>query len=179
MADIQPPEFETRCAIIKNKAQLLNFKIPNDVVDFIAEKIKSNIRQLEGTTKKLYAMCELSGHKPSTAIAQKVIKDVIDNEVPPTSVTINRIIEEVSRTEGVSEKDIKSAKQKANITHARKMCMFIIREATTLTFEMIGKEFGKNYSTVIYSINDMEKEIQTDSKMQRKINDIINNIKTE
>ena len=118
-------------------------------------------------------------HKPSTAIAQKVIKDVIDNEVPPTSVTINRIIEEVSRTEGVSEEDIKSAKQKANITHARKMCMFIIREATTLTFEMIGKEFGKNYSTVIYSINDMEKEIQTDSKMQRKINDIINNIKTE
>lgn len=179
LADIQPPEFETRCAIIKNKAQLLNFKIPNDVVDFIAEKIKSNIRQLEGTTKKLYAMCELSGHKPSTAIAQKVIKDVIDNEVPPTSVTINRIIEEVSRTEGVSEEDIKSAKQKANITHARKMCMFIIREATTLTFEMIGKEFGKNYSTVIYSINDMEKEIQTDSKMQRKINDIINNIKTE
>lgn len=179
LADIQPPEFETRCAIIKNKAQLLNFQISNDVVDFIAEKIKSNIRQLEGTTKKLYAMCKITGHNPTTALAQKVIKDVIDNEVPPTSVTVNRIIEEVSRTEGVSEEDIKSSKQKANISHARKMCMYIIREATTLTYEMIGKEFKKNYSTVIYSIKEMEKEIQNDSKMQRKVSDIINNIKTE
>ncbi|UKI22705.1 MAG: hypothetical protein L6V88_10580 [Anaerotruncus sp.] len=68
-------------------------------------------------------MCKITGHNPTTALAQKVIKDVIDNEVPPTSVTVNRIIEEVSRTEGVSEEDIKSSKQKANISHARKKCV--------------------------------------------------------
>ena len=178
LADIQSPEFETRCAIIKNKAKLLNFKINDDVVAYIAEKIKTNIRQLEGTTKKLHAMSELSGHAPTIALAQKVIKDVIDDDIPPIPVTIEKILEEVSRTEGVSVDDIKSSKQKASVTHARKICMYIIREVTNLTYEQIGADFGKNYSTVIYNINDISKMIENDSKLERKVNDIINNVKT-
>lgn len=179
LADIQSPEYETRCAIIKNKAAMLNFDIPDDVVEYVAEKIKTNIRQLEGTTKKLHAMSEITGHKATIALAQKVIKDVMDDEVPPTPVTIEKIIEEVSRTEGVSPEDIKSRKQKANIAHARKMCMYIIREATTLTYEQIGNEFGKNYSTVIYNIKEISKAIENDFKFERKVNDIINNVKNE
>lgn len=178
LADIQSPEFETRCAIIKNKAKLLNFQISDEVVTYIADKIKTNIRQLEGTTKKLHAMSELSGHAPTIALAQKVIKDVIDDDIPPIPVTIEKILEEVSRTEGVSVDDIKSSKQKASVTHARKICMYIIREVTNLTYEQIGADFGKNYSTVIYNINDISKMIENDSKLERKINDIINNVKT-
>lgn len=177
LADIQSPEYETRCAIIKNKAKLLNFKISDDVVNYIADKIKTNIRQLEGTTKKLHAMSELSGHAPTIGLAQKVIKDVIDDDIPPIPVTIEKIIEEVSRTQGISIEDIKSTKQKAAISHARKMCMYIIREVTNLTYEQIGAEFGKNYSTVIYSIKEISKLIGSDSKLERKINDIINNVK--
>ena len=124
-------------------------------------------------------MSEITGHKATIALAQKVIKDVMDDEVPPTPVTIEKIIEEVSRTEGVSPEDIKSRKQKANIAHARKMCMYIIREATTLTYEQIGNEFGKNYSTVIYNIKEISKAIENDSKFERKVNDIINNVKNE
>ena len=179
LADIQSPEYETRCAIIKNKAQLLGFDINNDVVEYIAEKIKTNIRQLEGTTKKLYAMSNLTGHPATIALAQKVIKDVIDDEIPPVPVTIERILEEVSRTQGISIEDIRSSKQKANISQARKMCMYIIREVTNLTYEQIGNEFNKNYSTVIYSIKEISKNIEKDSKLERKINDIINNVKTE
>lgn len=179
LADIQSPEYETRCAIIKNKAQLLGFDINNDVVEYIAEKIKTNIRQLEGTTKKLYAMSKLTGHPPTIALAQKVIKDVIDDEIPPIPVTIERILEEVSRTQGISIEDIRSSKQKANISQARKMCMYIIREVTNLTYEQIGNEFNKNYSTVIYSIKEISKNIEKDSKLERKINDIINNVKTD
>lgn len=179
LADIQSPEYETRCAIIKNKAQLLGFDINNDVVEYIAEKIKTNIRQLEGTTKKLYAMSKLTGHPATIALAQKVIKDVIDDEIPPVPITIERIFEEVSRTQGISIEDIRSSKQKANISHARKMCMYIIREVTNLTYEQIGNEFNKNYSTVIYSIKEISKNIEKDSKLERKINDIINNIKTD
>lgn len=179
LADIQSPEYETRCAIIKNKAQLLGFDINNDVVEYIAEKIKTNIRQLEGTTKKLYAMSNLTGHPSTIALAQKVIKDVIDDEIPPVPVTIERILEEVSRTQGISIEDIRSSKQKANISQARKMCMYIIREVTNLTYEQIGNEFNKNYSTVIYSIKEISKNIEKDSKLERKINDIINNVKTE
>ena len=179
LADIQSPEYETRCAIIKNKAQLLGFDINKDVVEYIAEKIKTNIRQLEGTTRKLYAMSNLTGHPATIALAQKVIKDVIDDEIPPVPVTIERILEEVSRTQGISIEDIRSSKQKANISQARKMCMYIIREVTNLTYEQIGNEFNKNYSTVIYSIKEISKNIEKDSKLERKINDIINNVKTD
>ena len=178
LADIQSPEYETRCAIIKNKAVLLNLSISNEVVEYIAEKIKTNIRQLEGTVKRLSALNELTNREPSIALAQKVIKDVIDDDIPPIPVTVERIIEEVSRMQGVPAEEIKSTRQKANISLARKMCMYIMREVTTLTLEQIGEEFGKNYSTVIYSLKEISKKKEEDSKIERKINDIINNVKT-
>ncbi len=178
LADIQSPEYETRCLIIKNKAMMLNLNISNEVVEYIANKIKTNIRQLEGTVKKLSALNEITNKEPTIAIAQKVIKDVIDDDIPPIPVTIEKIIEEVSRMQGIPVDEIKSSKQKANISLARKMCMYIMREVTTLTLEQIGEEFGKNYSTVIYSLKEISKKMEEDSKLERKINDIINNVKT-
>ena len=80
--------------------------------------------------------------------------------------------------QGVPAEEIKSTRQKANISLARKMCMYIMREVTTLTLEQIGEEFGKNYSTVIYSLKEISKKMEEDSKIERKINDIINNVKT-
>ena len=170
--------FRSRCLIIKNKAMLLNLNISNEVVEYIANKIKTNIRQLEGTVKKLSAFNELTNREPTIALAQKVIKDVIDDDIPPIPVTVERIIEEVSRMQGVPVEDIKSTRQKANISLARKMCMYIMREVTTLTLEQIGEEFVKNYSTVIYSLKEISKKMEEDSKIERKINDIINNVKT-
>ena len=178
LADIQSPEYETRCLIIKNKAMMLNLNISNEVVEYIANKIKTNIRQLEGTVKKLSALNEITNKEPTIAIAQKVIKDVIDDDIPPIPVTIEKIIEEVSRMQGIPVDEIKSSKQKANISLDRKMCMYIMREVTTLTLEQIGEEFGKNYSTVIYSLKEISKKMEEDSKLERKINDIINNVKT-
>lgn len=177
LADIQSPEFETRCLIIKNKANLLGVNIPNEVVEYIANKIKTNIRQLEGTVKKLSALDNLAHREPTIAAVQKIIKDVIDDDVPPIPVTVERIIEEVSRMQGVSPEDIRSSRQKANITLARKMCMYIMREITTMTLEQIGSEFGKTYSTVIYSINEIQKKMDEDSKMERKVSDIISNVR--
>lgn len=176
LADIQSPEYETRCAIIKHKAELLNFTIPDSVTAYIAEKIKTNIRQLEGTTKKLYAMSEISGQTPTIALAQKVIKDVM-NDTQPLPVTIERIVEEVSRTEGITVEDIYGKKQKANITHARKISMYIIREVTNISYEMIGEKFNKHHSTVMYNVQQISEEMSRDSKLSRKINDMISNIK--
>ena len=178
LADIQSPEYETRCLIIKNKAMLLGLNLSNDVVEYIAGKIKTNIRQLEGTVKRLCALKELTNREPTVALAQKVIKDVIDDDIPPIPITVEKIIEEVSRMQGVPPEEIKSTRQKANISLARKMCMYIMREVTTLTLEQIGEEFGKNYSTVIYSIKEIQKKMEEDSKIERNINDIINNVKT-
>ena len=177
LADIQTPEFETRCAIIKRKAELLNFSIPDNVVNYIAERIKTNIRQLEGTTNRLHAKCHYSNQVPSISLAQTIIKDII-HDVQPLPITINRIIEEVSRTTGVSVEDIQSKKRTSNISNARKMCIYIVREITGMSYEQIGKEFNDmDHSSVIYNIQKMEKLLKTDSSLNSKVLDIINNIK--
>lgn len=176
LADIQIPEYETRCAIIKRKAKLLNFDIDDPVVNYVAEKIKSNIRQLEGVTKKLYALCEISGHPPTVSLAQNVVKVVME-DTQPLPVTIQRIVEEVSRTTGVSVEDIYSKIQKANISHARKITFYIVRKVTSMSYEDIGAEFNKHHSTVMYNINQIEEEIERNSKLARQVNDIISNVK--
>ncbi len=176
LADIQSPEYETRCAIIKRKAEMLDFQIPDDVVNFIAEKIKVNIRQLEGTTKKLHAMSQLDGKVPSIALAQTIIKDVVTSS-QPLPVTIKKIVEEVSRTTGISVEDIYSKKQKATISKARKITFYIVREVTGMSYESIGEEFDKHHSTVMYNVEQIEKELKIDSKLARSVNDIITNIK--
>lgn len=178
LADIQPPEFETRCEIIKRKATLLNFQIDEPVVSYIAEKIKSNIRQLEGVTKKLYALCDINEHPPTISLAQSVIK-VIMEDTQPLPVTINRIVDEVSRTTGISAEDIYSKIQKANISHARKITFYIVRKITNMSYEDIGEEFKKHHSTVMYNIEQIEKEMENNTKLARQVNDIINNIKNE
>ena len=178
LADIQPPEFETRCEIIKRKATLLNFTIDEHVVNFIAERIKTNIRQLEGVTKKLYALCNINGHPPTVALAQNVIKVVME-DTQPLPVTINRIVDEVSRTTGISVEDIYSKIQKANISHARKITFYIVRKITNMSYEDIGEEFKKHHSTVMYNIEQIEKEMAENSKLARQVNDIINNVRNE
>lgn len=176
IVDIQIPEYETRCAIIKRKAELLQFEIPENVINFIAEKIKSNIRQLEGITKKLHAMCTYSEQVPNIALAQTAIKDVV-NDVQPIPITINRVVEEVSRTTGVSVEDIYSKKHTADVSDARKMCFYIIREVTNISYEEIGKEFNRNHSTVMYNVNKLGDILKQNSTLNSQVLDIINNIK--
>ena len=178
LADIQPPEFETRCEIIKRKAKLLDFNIDDSVVQYIAEKIKANISQLEGVTKKLYALCDINNHEPTIALAQNIIKAVVE-DTQPLPVTINRIVDEVSRTTGISIEDIYGKQQKANISHARKITFYIVRKVTNMSYEDIGKEFKKHHSTVMYNIEQMELEMQNNVRLSRQVNDIINNIKGE
>lgn len=178
LADIQSPEYETRCAIIKRKAELLNFNINDSVVSFIAEKIKTNIRQLEGATKKLYALSNISGVSPSIALAQRVIKDVV-SDTQPLPVTIDRIIDEVYRTEGVTPAEIKSKKRSQKIVHARMITLYMVREITNISFEAIGEEFNMHHSTVMYNIKQISEEMEKDSKLGRRVNDMINNIKDE
>ena len=150
----------------------------DQVVSYIAEKIKSNIRQLEGVTKKLYALCDINDHTPTIALAQSVIK-VIMEDTQPLPVTIQKIVDEVSRTTGISVEDIYSKVQKANISHARKITFYVIRKVTNMSYEDIGEEFDKHHSTVIYNIGQIEKEMEKNSKLARQINDIISNVKAE
>lgn len=178
LADIQPPEFETRCAIIKRKAQLLNFDLSksDNVVEYIAQNIKSNIRQLEGITKKLQALCRFSEQVPTIALAQAAIKDV-QNYSKPIKDVIDEIVGEVSRTTGVSVEDINSKKQTNAVSVARKMTFYIIREVTDMSYKSIGEKFGRDHSTVMYNIRDFGKTLQKNPALNNQTMDIINNLK--
>lgn len=177
IADIQPPEFETRCAIIKRKSDLMRLDIKNDVIEFIASKVKTNIRQLEGVVKKLDALQKLENKPPIIANAQIAIKDIL-NEQMSTPVTIEKIIMEVGKVYNVSISDVKSTKRKQDVSEARKMSMYIVKVVCELTMEEIGKEFGgRDHSTVVYSISSVEKKLKTDSFYRDTIDDIIKNVK--
>ena len=177
IADIQPPDFETRIAIIKRKAELLEFHLPDQVAEYIANKLKNNIRQLEGAVKKVQAYCLLDGAPPSIKTAQAAISDIINND-QPAPMTIEKIIEEVARTFGTTADDIRSSKRSSNISNARQIAIYIVREITQLPYDSIGKEFGgRDHSTVVYAMQQIDKKIQKDPKMKATVDDIIKNIR--
>lgn len=178
LADIQPPDFETRVAIITSKADSLGFQLPENVCEFIANKLKNNIRQLEGAVKKLRAFQLLEDKQINLATAQTAISDII-NDVQPTPVTVDKIIEEVSRTfENITPDDIRSQKRNSNISEARQLAMYIVREITDLSMVEIGQTFGgRDHSTVVYATRQVEKKIEKDPRTKGIVNDIIKNIR--
>ena len=176
MADIQSPDLETRMAIIKRKAEVLNCDLPDDIVQYIAEKLKNNIRQLEGAVKKMQAFVTMQGMPVNIMTAQTAIKDIIvDNS--PTPVTINKIVTEVARTYGADSADIYSKKQNAQTTEMRQMAMYIVREMTGLSTKLIGREFNRDHSTVVYSLDKFTKRYHEDSKLRSVVDNIIKNIR--
>ena len=177
LADIQPPDLETRIAIIKRKAELLQFNIPDDVCEYIATKIKTNIRQLEGIVKKLNAR-SLIDERPSISSVKEIIADIVNNEAPP-EMTVDKIIEEVARTFNITEDDIRLQRsRRANISKARHIAIYITREMTSISMVQIGDDFGgRHYSTIVYTIQQVEEQIKTNSSIKEMVNDIIKNIK--
>lgn len=175
LCDIQPPDFETRIAIIKDKASLLRFDLPMDVCEFIAENIKSNVRQMGSAVKNIYAYCSFNDVIPTVDIAKDILKDILITS-QPIGVVIDNIIEKVSFTFGVTAEQVKSEKRDSNINSARQAAMYIIREITNLSQEEVGKVFGRNHSTVNSSLKNVQQKMSTDSKYKNLINDIIKNI---
>ena len=177
LADIQPPDFETRTAIIKRKANAMDFDVPTEVAEYIANRLKNNIRQLEGTVKKLKAYYQLENAPPSIMVAQNTIRDIL-NDDQPVPVTIDRIISEVARTYNVSATDIRSNKRSAVISNARQIAMYVVREITQLSMAAIGLEFGgRDHSTVVYATQQVEKNLARDSHYRETVEDIIKNIR--
>ena len=177
-ADVKPPEYETRLAIIQRKAELLHFNISEDVIDYIATKLKSNIRQIEGVVTKLNALYMVSQVKPTIAVAQNVIKDIVTDH-QPIPVTVDKIIGEVAKIYSVEPDEMRSQRRTANISQARKVAIYVIQEVTGLPYEAIGQEFnGRDHSTVVYAIKSVKEEMERDSGFHSIVEDIIKNIKT-
>ena len=178
LADIQPPDFETRMAIIKRKAEIIGLNLSNDLCEYIANKLKTNIRQLEGVVKKLMARYNLTKELPTLTTVSEAISDILNDDTPP-ELTVERIVDEVARTFGVDSDDIRSQKsRRANINKPRQLAIYIVRELTTLSMEKIGEEFGgRHYSTIVYTVQQVEKSIKTDPALRDTVEDIIKNIR--
>jgi len=179
IADIQPPDYETRVAILRRKAELLDLDLPDDVTEYIANRLKTNIRQLEGTVKKIKAFKLLAGSPPSIPIAQNAIRDIL-NDSQPVSVTVERIINEVSRYFEVSPQDIRSMDRTANVSLARQAAVYIIREITHMSMASIGEEFSnRDHSTIVYTIKQTKATMGSNAQYKNTIEDIIKNIRDQ
>ncbi len=176
LADIQPPDLETRIAIIKRKAQLLDLPISDDISEYIATQLKSNVRQLEGAVRRMQAQSLLEGEQPSLLAAQSAIRD-IRNDSQPVPITVERIINEVARTLSVTPEDIRSNKRSAPISQARQVAEYVVRTITGLPMKAIGEEFGtRDHSTVVYALQKVEQRMNQDSSFKGLVQDIIKNI---
>ena len=176
IADISLPDFETRVAIIKRKAELLELDLSDEVAEFIANRLKTNIRQLEGAVKKLKAANHLVGTPVTIAMAQNVTREIL-NDDRPEPVTVDRIISEVANIYGVTSDDIKSNKRSQQISTARKVAVYVIKEITQMSLTAIGAEIGgRDHSTVVYYNNDIEARMEKNPQIRGTVDDIIKNI---
>lgn len=177
IADISAPDFETRYAIIRRKAELLDLKIPDEVTEFIATRLKTNIRQLEGAVKKLKALKMLANTSPTISMAQSVIRDILTDD-QPIPITVEKIIAEVANVYGITAEDIRSGKRTSQISTARKVAAYVVREVTGMPLAAIGMEFGgRDHSTIVYAINTVNDAIKKDSNLKDLVDDIIKDIR--
>lgn len=179
LADIQPPPIETRILIVQSKAAQLNFHIDKNVCDYIARELKTNVRQIEGVINKLHAEYRLNGSVPTERSAELAISNV-RNDNQPVEVTVDRIIAEVARTMNVQPEDIRNKGGNSQISKARKVSAYIIREITRMKTKEIGNEFGGlDHSTISYATTSVENKMKSDTAFKAMVEDILNNLKTD
>ena len=176
LADVLPPSFELRTAIIKKKADSAGILISNEMVEYMADRLKNNIRQIEGVIKKLYALYALSGASVSRESIDQVIS-IIDPGNISTDALVDKILEVVSHNYGVTVDNIKSKKKTDNIANARHVAVYIIRKMTTLSLKSIGAIFDRDHATILSSINKIDNNIKTVNNLGASINKMIKEIK--
>ena len=176
IADIQPPDYETRMAIIKNKAMSLGLEFPDDVCEYIAENITTNVRQIEGTVKKILAYRDLQGMPLDVASVSRAIKDMYKGKAESLP-TPGLIISEVCRFYSIEEQVLRGTLKNKNTAEARQVAMYLCRKLTNLSLPDIGREFGRDHSTVLHGLNKIERLMaDSTSGLQDNIRDITANI---
>ncbi len=171
IVDIQPPDTELRIAILKRKAQLMNVELSDEVLNFLGENLKSNIRQLEGVIKKLGAYSLVNGSKITIDTVRTVLAGVISGSVSPQALA-DQVIENVSKRYNVGIEDIKGKKRTTEIAQARHIAIYLIRSVTNLSLQNIAKIFGRDHTTVLSSIDVVKSRMAEDSSFEYEIKNI-------
>ncbi|HQA47508.1 MAG TPA: chromosomal replication initiator protein DnaA [Bacillota bacterium] len=172
ICDIQPPDFETRIAILKKKAKLENIETPDEVLIFIAKKIESNIRELEGALIRVAAYSSLTNREINMELTQEALKDFFSNS-KPRMITVDLIKRVISEYYSIRIEDFKSKKRTRAIAFPRQVAMYLTRELTDLSLPKIGEEFGgRDHTTVLHAYDKISAEIKTDESLKLAIDEI-------
>ncbi len=179
LVDVQPPDFETRLAIVKNKAAQWGTVIDDDIAKYIAENVTSNVRQLEGTMNKILAYRDLIGREMDADAAHRAVEDFMKKNanLAPTAAMI---IAETSRYFGIDEQVIKGSARSREVVNARQAAMYLVRRMTALSTPDIGREFGgRDHTTVLHSLEQTEKKMKSDPSFTQTIKEITININSK
>ena len=177
MADVQPPDYETRMAIIKNKAIHLGLELPADVCDYIAQNITSNVRQLEGTVKKIMAYRDLNNMPLDLPNVSRAISDMFKTGEGNTLPTADLVISQVCKFYSVDEATLRGTQKNRGTAEARQVAVYLMRKLTNLSSPDIGKALNRDHATILYSVKVVEQKLaKGDTDMQNHIRDITANI---
>ena len=176
LADIQPPDFENRIAIIRDKAVNMGVELPDDVSNYIAENIQANIRQLEGAVKKIKAMHELMGERITVSLAENAI-DALRTENPGLNPTPERIMEAVANYFYIPVEQMISQNRSKDVAYPRQMAMYMIRQELEYSFPDIAKIFKRDHTTVMHACNKIEEERKNSRETEDVIKKLHNNIR--
>ncbi len=178
IADVQSPDYELRCGILKSKAESFHIDLPDDVLHFLAENLRNNVRQLEGAIKKLGAQSMLTGAPITMDLAITCIADMIKGS-EPVSVTVDRILNKVSKKYGVSPEMLKGRSRKKDIALARHVSVYLIRSLTGMSLPNIGAVMGgRDHTTVLSSLDFIANNIKNNSLFEIEIKELEREIKT-
>jgi chromosomal replication initiator protein len=176
IADIEPPDLETKVAILKRKADLDGVNLPDEVAFFIASKVKSNIRELEGSLVRLVAISSLRGMPISKMLAQDALRNIIDDS-QPEGITIERISRLVASQYKLSLEELKSKNNARQIAVPRQVAMYLCKRLTKHSFPEIGREFGgKHHTTVMHSVEKISELIKEDRTLHKSVSEMIDNL---
>ena len=172
IADIEPPDLETKIAIVKRKGDQMGVTIPDDVAMFIAGRVKSNIRELEGSLVRLIAIASLRGEPISKSLAQDAIRNIAKEEESGV-ITIQQIQKAVAQTYKLTNEELLSKNNARQISHPRQVAMYLCKNLTKHSYPEIGRAFGgKHHTTVMHSVEKIEAQVTTDETLQRLISEL-------
>ena len=174
LADIQPPDIELRVAIIRKKAEQISLSLPNDVLNFLADTLCSNIRQIEGAIKKLSAMSFL-GQSITMDIAKSCIAELLGG-AEPVNVTIEKVFSAIQNRYGVTKSELLGPVRTKEIANARHISIYVIREITEMSYPSIAKIFERDYATIHSSFEKISKKYETDSMFRIEIDELVRDI---
>lgn len=172
IADIAPPDLETKIAILQKKADQERVALPDEVAEFVAKSIKSNVRELEGALTRLFAFTSLTGAPVTLATAQQVLRNIIDTQ--EKKVTIDLIQKRVGEHYGLRQQDLKMRSNSKAIAFPRQVAMYVVKQLTSASLPEIGRQFGgKHHTTVLHSINKIESQRRNDKDLNRTLNRLL------